>query len=655
MEPSLSAELLANRDDARRWAVYADWLEAQGNPHGALVSLMLEREVRPTRALAKAVKEREQLISQLTPEPFRTLLVRDLPRLAPVFRRGFIWSAGAADDADFQAMVTHPACSFLERAVLMPSTLEQLEAWLAGASEPLPWRQLHVVVPEGVESVDLSPLVARLPQLQSLSLDCVTELTAFTLGSAPVLRAVTLFGGSEVVLEAVLQASALVDVSLRLSTRNRYEPQGIDRLEPMARQLASVSRLERLVLEGEPGEVVRSLAEDRGATRVAVRAFELDEPPFERWPAGDETCFVALRGALTQAHREALTQFARHAEATRVVATVAEVDVGSTVLSLLRLHGEGEMRLVPRAIANQLAKSDATLDAAAITLSESNNSANAWAVGPHATSEPGRRRSVPARRHDAGFWSRDGLVREVLDGLLGFDPGLDVLDALLVQLDLGVREPWLGNTVKAHERLPLFTDLDARRFEEEEEQDEYDGRDPERTDALDFDEDDDDDWGGAQEEAADAPSEWGGEPIVLPEPVPELSDEVRVLPGAHTEDDDPDDDLDRPQPDAFEAREGDVWNEGPVELPEHHDATIGDPIAVDDDEPPRGHFDALHVPCARCQGLEVLRRCHRCSDDVCVTCAAAGTTDVLDDDGREFLCLDCVERPTAARRVRPRA
>ncbi len=122
MEPSLSAELLANRDDARRWAVYADWLEAQGNPHGALVSLMLEREVRPTRALAKAVKEREQLISQLTPEPFRTLLVRELPRLAPVFRRGFIWSAGAADDADFQALVTHPACSFLERAVLMPST-----------------------------------------------------------------------------------------------------------------------------------------------------------------------------------------------------------------------------------------------------------------------------------------------------------------------------------------------------------------------------------------------------------------------------------------------------------------------------------------------------------------------------------------------------
>lgn len=654
MEPSLSAELLANRDDARRWAVYADWLEAQGNPHGALVSLMLEREVRPTRALAKAVKEREQLIGQLTPEPFRTLVVRELPRLAPVFRRGFVWSAGAADEADFEALLTHPACAFLERAVLMPSTAEQLEAWLGGTSAPLPWRQLHVVVPEGVESIDLSPLVSRLPQLRALELDCANELTDFTLGHAPMLREVTLFGGSEAVLEAMLQAPALVDVGVRLSTRNRYQPEGADRLEPMARQLAAVQRLRRLVLEGEPGEVVRSLAEDRGATRVAVRAFELDEPPFERWPAGDETCFVALRGSLTPAHREALTQFARHAGATRVVATVAELDVGSTVLSLLRLHGEGEMRLVPRAIANQLAKSDATLDAAAITLSHSNNSANAWAVGPHAASEPGRRRSVPAMRHDAGFWSREALVREVLDGLLGFDPGLDVLDGLLVALDLGVRETWLGNALKPNERLPLFTDLDARRDEEDEEQDEDDGRDPERSDALDSDEDDDD-WGGVMEDEADAPSEWGGEPVVLPEPVPELSDEVRVLPGAHTEDDDPDDDLDAPQPDAFEAREGDVWNEGPVELPEHHDATIGDPIAVDDDELPRGHFDALHEACARCQDVAVLRRCQRCADDVCVACAAPGTTDVLDDDGREFLCLDCVDRPTATRHVRPRA
>lgn len=652
MEPSLSAELLANRDDARRWAVYADWLEARGDPHGALVSLMLEREVRPTRALAKAVKEREQLIGELTPAPLRTLIARELPRLAPVFRRGFIWSAGAADDADFAALVSHPACAFLERAVLSPPSGEQLKTWQAEGGAALPWRQLHVVVPDGVESVDLTPLVSRLPGLQSLELECVNELTEFTLGSAPVLREVTLVGGSEPVLEAMLKAPALVDVSLRLSTARRYDPEGATRLELMARRLASVSRLERVVLEGEPGEVVRSMAEARGATQVAVRALELDEPPFERWPAGDETCFVVLRGPLTSAHREALLQFARHAGATRVVATIAELDVGSSRLTLLRLHGEGEMRLVPRAIANQLSKSDPQLDVAAITVSNSNNSANAWAVGPHAATDEGRRRSVPAMRHDAGFWSRDALVREVLDGLLGFDPGLDVLDGMLVELDLGRRETWLGAALASHERLPLFTDLDAR-VDEEEEGDEDDGRDPERTDALDSDEDDEDDWGGYQDEE-DAPSEWGAEPIVLPEWVP-ASDEVRVLPGAHTEDDDPDDDLEPPQPDAFEAREGDVWSEGPVDLPEHHDASIGDPIAVDDEELPRGHFDALHEPCARCHDLKVLRRCQRCGADVCVSCSAATTTDVLDDDGREFLCIDCVDRPTATRHVRPLA
>lgn len=469
MGPSLSAELLANRDDPRRWAVYADWLEAQGNPHGALVSLMLEREARPTRALAKAMKEREQLLNELTPGALRMLVARERPHLAPVFRRGFVWSAGAMDEADFGELVGHPACAFLDRALLEPSTAEQLDAWLAQGASALPWRALHVSVPEGVEALDLSPLISRLPQLTSLEVSCAGEVTSFTMGEAPALRDVTLLGGSEALLEGVLRAPGLSRLKLGLSRRDRYEPEGPERLELMARRLtAAMPRLGFVILEGAPSEAVEALVGAPARGRLVVRSTEPEEtrPAFDPWPAGDETCFVVVRGTLTDTHRQTLTQFAKHAGARRVVATVAETRLGSTTLSLLRLHGEGEMPLVPRAIANQLARSDAALDVAAISLSNSNSTAAAWTVGPHAATEGAsrvRRASAPALRFEASFFSREPLVREALDGLLGFDPGLDVLGVLLDQLDLGARETLLGEALRSHERLPLFNPRQGRR------------------------------------------------------------------------------------------------------------------------------------------------------------------------------------------------
>lgn len=126
-----------------------------------------------------------------------------------------------------------------------------------------------------------------------------------------------------------------------------------------------------------------------------------------------------------------------------------------------------------------------------------------------------------------------------------------------------------------------------------------------------------------------------------------------MLPGAHLEDDDPEDDLDPPGPDAYEAREGDVWNDGPVELPDHHDATIGDPISEPDGELPRVHFDETLQPCDRCQDVKVLRRCQRCGADVCRSCVPDWSLDLLDDDGSEFVCVDCVDQPMAQRQVPP--
>lgn len=78
--------MLERRDDATRWAVYADWLEVNGSPRGALMSLMLEREARPSRALHDAVAATDRLRFDLTPLPLRTLQARGV-RERPVFRR----------------------------------------------------------------------------------------------------------------------------------------------------------------------------------------------------------------------------------------------------------------------------------------------------------------------------------------------------------------------------------------------------------------------------------------------------------------------------------------------------------------------------------------------------------------------------------------
>jgi uncharacterized protein (TIGR02996 family) len=60
--PTTSTPLLeviaANPDDPAAWAVYADLLQTEGHPRGDLVSLMLEREARPSPRLFEAQRGR---------------------------------------------------------------------------------------------------------------------------------------------------------------------------------------------------------------------------------------------------------------------------------------------------------------------------------------------------------------------------------------------------------------------------------------------------------------------------------------------------------------------------------------------------------------------------------------------------------------------
>src|SRR5260221_14795855 len=54
---ALLASLVEHRDDAAAWAVLGDALQTAGDPRGALVSVMLAREARPSRQLFDAERE----------------------------------------------------------------------------------------------------------------------------------------------------------------------------------------------------------------------------------------------------------------------------------------------------------------------------------------------------------------------------------------------------------------------------------------------------------------------------------------------------------------------------------------------------------------------------------------------------------------------
>src|SRR5688500_13747711 len=109
----LEAAVAAAPEDVRTWSVYADWLEAQADPRGEWVSLMLAREAAPTPRLTKA--ERAFFEANKTwlvgPE-----LLRSADTL--VWRRGFL-SAAAVDTSDgLRELLTHPSARFLEHVTL---------------------------------------------------------------------------------------------------------------------------------------------------------------------------------------------------------------------------------------------------------------------------------------------------------------------------------------------------------------------------------------------------------------------------------------------------------------------------------------------------------------------------------------------------------
>lgn len=633
----LEAAVLGRRDDPTRWAVYADWLEVNGSPRGALMSLMLEREARPTRVLQDAVAATDRLRTELTPAPLRTLNARGVVREAPVFRRGVLSMASALELSDFEALLNHPSATLLERARLAPGSADELERWIRAVARPLPWRRLEIVLgPRGEAArLDLSGLMRWLPRLETLRLERVGVLEAFTLGQPPALRAIEVVYACEAIVEGVRRLRSLPRLELLLDVTNRYQPEGRQPAEAFASNLHLLENVGQLVIEANVHGSLPAVIEARRPGSTLIRAINTVDG-FVPWLSQVEQSLLIIRGGVPLELRDAVVACAIASGAQRVAVQHSTLRLDGAEVTVVRLLGTGDVQVVPGAVARQLAKRNRALDVASVCLSDSNSSITSESLGPHVSTPGVRNRPIARRDESASF--RDRVVRDVIEGLLGFDPGWGVLEQLVTELDFASTEVVVGAALSPGERLAMFTERALRPPRDEDDEDE-EGEDEEgEYEEGEYDDFSMNEWGEAPPDARNSPEGF----VFVPEP-----EQPRVLPGGFADDDAEDDE---PFVDAVDADEGAIWNESPVEIPEHHLGSTGDPDETFVEPEPQP-LDDEALACSRCQLMAMLARCSSCEREVCLSCVPGGERAAW-DEGRAFTCLDCEGEGL---RVEPRA
>ena len=188
--PELEAAILAEPDARERWLVYADWLQAAGDPRGEL--MMLDHALAAGGAPPDAQERRRELIERyadfLLPSSLQQHVGDRESPCAATWRLGFLDSlrlAGAHDDgeSDPGALVLealqHPSARFLRELAIGPvSSFDYGEVVreIAAAAPPL-LRSLHLAdftwddcELSWTSLGDVSPLYPALPRLERLIL-----------------------------------------------------------------------------------------------------------------------------------------------------------------------------------------------------------------------------------------------------------------------------------------------------------------------------------------------------------------------------------------------------------------------------------------------------------------------------------------------------
>ncbi len=407
------AHLLAHRDDRREWSIYADWLEREGDPRGALVSLMLAREANPTPQLAAAERE---LLAARPPWLFPS---RALAGTWHSWWRGFLREvdmlARSNPATDLAQLAQHPSAQLLQYLALAPSSASRKET-LAHAAM-LPVRSLRIADSaddsgDAAPPIDLGPLLAS-PHLTHLVLACTFDFSPTDWTRAGALTELTLTHATGRVVEQLFSAPPPGLIELRLV--KPLEPDSIVDAFVTSRAWSKLKLLALHECALGPGAARRLTASARPA-RVVVQPERATE-----WDP-------AALGALATARGVVTTQLERQEQAFLVldspgqpvalsnrVGRSAALQLAGRPLWVCLLHsGEDPAALVESAAAPR---------AAAFEFSASRRECRASHFAGGAR--------VERRVETENLWS---LVQSELDALFGFDPGAGVYPRLMQAL-----------------------------------------------------------------------------------------------------------------------------------------------------------------------------------------------------------------------------
>jgi uncharacterized protein (TIGR02996 family) len=256
----MEVALAAAPDEPAGYLVAADWLQAQGDPHGELISLMfdLEHEQSPARFLA--LKRRREELLALHADAW----LRGAHLEASTWRWGFVTQARL--QVEHLGALLQSRAGRLVRELEVHGPLEELEPVLE-AWRPVLLRGLGLVGNRRAVPVRLAPALARLPRLTRLGVfGADVDLTGLETAGLVDLRlrdvqhpSVTAFlarlaapglSQLELSLDAPLEFKTEVAGRLPAVRVLRLEDDLADDLAAWAAQAPRASRLTRLALSG---------------------------------------------------------------------------------------------------------------------------------------------------------------------------------------------------------------------------------------------------------------------------------------------------------------------------------------------------------------------------------------------------------------------
>ena len=381
-EPLLDAIAAAAPGDVAPWTVYADLLQTEEHPRGELMSLMLERERRPSVKLLDL--ERRQLAAHASVVMPRALDARHVV----AWRRGFASELRLDAPEQLAVVAADPSLRFVEAATLVLADNKSWKKPLASAR--MPWRRLRIE--SETRTLKLAPIVAACPAVERL------EIAGNKLDWSDV-RAEHL---TTLVLTGRRELGSLDDVHLpRLAELRLLDGATAgDCLRTSVRW----SRLERVV------ELGTSTEDDE------------EDGAYDR-PRPTTTAFLAIARRVDAA---LLKKLAARLSITRLAARIAHV----APLTVLQLYGAPEAELLPYGIAVALQHVLADVPPIALVELDRNHAARYLVLGEQPLRESG---------------AADVMVARALDAALGRHPGTHVLQDVLLALAATPIAPLVGD------------------------------------------------------------------------------------------------------------------------------------------------------------------------------------------------------------------